>query len=174
LLAVRVGDRVVVTQLPQASRRGSLTRVSFRVTGIVHIGIDVYDEHLAVASLMDAQQISGGGDQVMGVEVQVKDIDRSDEVARAIERALVDRRTPRRTGSSSTASCSTAAGVTRGSMPAPRTSPLKDRRHRSAGRRRSVRVGRRGCSTSSDRPGELDSIIRVVGSELELSLDRYP
>ena len=89
LLAVRVGDRVVVTQRPQAQPAGHPPReYPFRVTGIVHIGIDAYDEHLAVASVMDAQQISGGGDQVMGVEFQVKDIDRSDEVARAIERAL--------------------------------------------------------------------------------------
>jgi ABC-type lipoprotein release transport system permease subunit len=49
---------------------------------------DVYDEHLAFASLAAGQQIVDRGDQVMGVEVNVKDIDRSDEVARAIEGAL--------------------------------------------------------------------------------------
>jgi lipoprotein-releasing system permease protein len=89
LLGVHTGDRVVVTHPPQTQPAGKPPReYPFRVTGIMHTEIDVYDDYLAFASLAAAQQIADRGDQVMGVEVKVKDIDRSDEVARAIERAL--------------------------------------------------------------------------------------
>lgn len=88
-LGVHTGDRVLVTVPPEAQPAGQPPReVPFRVVGILHTDIEAYDEHLALASLAAAQQIADGGDQVMGVEVKVKDIDRSDEVARAIERAL--------------------------------------------------------------------------------------
>jgi len=89
LLGVHTSDRVVVTHPPQTQPAGKTPReYPFRVIGIMHTGLDVYDQHLAFASLAAAQQILDHGDQVMGVEVKVKDIDSSDEVARAIERAL--------------------------------------------------------------------------------------
>lgn len=89
LLGVHTGDRVVVTPPPQTQSAGKPPReYPFRVIGIMHTDLDVYDQYLAFASLAAAQQILDRGDQVMGVEVKVKDIDRSDEVARAIERAL--------------------------------------------------------------------------------------
>ena len=89
LLGVHTGDRVVVTLPPQTQSAGKPPReYPFRVIGIMHTDLDVYDQYLAFASLAAAQQILDRGDQVMGVEVKVKDIDHSDEVARAIERAL--------------------------------------------------------------------------------------
>jgi lipoprotein-releasing system permease protein len=86
-LGVHTGDRVMVMVPSQASGQPP-REYPFRVTGILHTGFDAHDEHLALASLAAVEQLAGQGDQVMGVEVRVKDIDRSDEVARAIERAL--------------------------------------------------------------------------------------
>jgi lipoprotein-releasing system permease protein len=89
LLGVHTGDRVVVTHPPQTQPAGKPPReYPFHVIGIMHTDLDAYDQYLAFTSLAAAQQILDRGDQVMGVEVKVQDIDRSDEVARAIERAL--------------------------------------------------------------------------------------
>jgi len=89
-LRVRIGDRVAVTlTLGAAQPAGRPPRqYPFRVAGVLHTELPEYDQHLALASLAVAQQITGRGDQVMGIEVKVKDIDRSDKVAREIERAL--------------------------------------------------------------------------------------
>jgi lipoprotein-releasing system permease protein len=88
-LGVHTGDRVTVMAPSQMPASGQPPHESpFRVTGILHTGFDAYDEHLALVSLAAAQQIMERGDQVTGVEVKVKDIDRSDEVARAIDRAI--------------------------------------------------------------------------------------
>jgi lipoprotein-releasing system permease protein len=89
-LRVGPGDRVVVTIPPRGAEPvGQASReYPFRVTGILHTEIAEYDQRLAMTSLAAAQQIVGRGDQVMGVEAKVKDVDRSDKVAREIERAL--------------------------------------------------------------------------------------
>lgn len=89
-LQVRIGDRVAVTIPPPAAQPAGRPphEYPFRVTGILHTEIPEYDQRLALASLAVAQQIVGRGDQVMGIEVRVKDVDRSDQVAREIERAL--------------------------------------------------------------------------------------
>ena len=88
-LRVRAGDRVVLTARADDSQPGGQPReYPFRVTGIFHTAIDEYDQRLAVAALASAQQVVYRRDQVLGIELKVKDIEQSDKVARAVERAL--------------------------------------------------------------------------------------
>ncbi len=60
----------------------------FRVTGIFYSGFDEYDRRLMYTSLKDTQDLVGRGDQVMGVEMKVKDVDRAEEIAAKLEKAL--------------------------------------------------------------------------------------
>jgi lipoprotein-releasing system permease protein len=60
----------------------------FRVTGIFYSGFDEYDRRLMYTSLQDTQDLVGRGDQVMGVEMKVKDVDRAEAIARKLEKAL--------------------------------------------------------------------------------------
>lgn len=60
----------------------------FRVTGIFYSGFDEYDRRLMYTSLADTQELVGRGDQVMGVELKVKDVDRASEIAEALEEKL--------------------------------------------------------------------------------------
>ena len=60
----------------------------FRVTGIFYSGFDEYDRRLMYTSLHDTQELVGRGDQVMGVEMKVKDVDRAEEIAAHLEKAL--------------------------------------------------------------------------------------
>jgi len=60
----------------------------FRVTGIFYSGFDEYDRRLMYTSLADTQELVGRGDQVMGVEMKVKDVDRAEEIANKLEEKL--------------------------------------------------------------------------------------
>ena len=60
----------------------------FRVTGIFYSGFDEYDRRLMYTSLADTQELVGRGDQVMGVEMKVKDVDRAEEIADRLEEKL--------------------------------------------------------------------------------------
>jgi lipoprotein-releasing system permease protein len=60
----------------------------FKVTGIFYSGFDEYDRRLMYTSLQDTQDLVGRGDQVMGVEMKVKDVDRAEEIAEKLEKAL--------------------------------------------------------------------------------------
>jgi lipoprotein-releasing system permease protein len=60
----------------------------FRVSGIFYSGFDEYDRRLMYTALRDTQELVGRGDQVMGVELKVKDVDRAKEIARKLEHAL--------------------------------------------------------------------------------------
>ena len=60
----------------------------FRVTGIFYSGFDEYDRRLMYTALQDTQDLVGRGDQVMGVELKVKDVDRAQDIAEALEREL--------------------------------------------------------------------------------------
>src|SRR6185503_9284911 len=51
-------------------------------------GFDEYDRRLMYTSLRDTQELVGRGDQVMGVEMKVKDVDRASEIAAKLEKAL--------------------------------------------------------------------------------------
>lgn len=60
----------------------------FTVTGIFYSGFDEYDKRLMYTSLVDTQELLGQGDRVMGVELKVQDVDRADQIARRLEKAL--------------------------------------------------------------------------------------
>lgn len=60
----------------------------FRVTGIFYSGFDEYDRRLMYTSLKDTQDLVGRGDQVMGVELKVKDVGRASDIAEALEQEL--------------------------------------------------------------------------------------
>jgi lipoprotein-releasing system permease protein len=94
-LKAKVGDDVtVVVPLSnidfdtwRAKSSAPRTR-KFRVTGIFYSGFDEYDRRLMYTALQDTQDLVGRGDQVMGVEMKVKDVDRAEEIARELEKAL--------------------------------------------------------------------------------------
>ena len=60
----------------------------FRIAGIFYSGFDEYDRRLMYTALGDSQDLDGRGDQVMGVEMKVKDVDRAAEIAEKLEHAL--------------------------------------------------------------------------------------
>lgn len=60
----------------------------FKVTGIFYSGFDEYDRRLMYTALGDTQELVGRGDQVMGVELKVRDVDRAEEIAQKLEKAL--------------------------------------------------------------------------------------
>lgn len=60
----------------------------FRVTGIFYSGFDEYDRRLMYTSLADTQELVGRGDQVMGVELKVRDVDRARDIADKLEDKL--------------------------------------------------------------------------------------
>jgi lipoprotein-releasing system permease protein len=60
----------------------------FTVTGIFYSGFDEYDRRLMYASLTEAEELQGRGDQVMGVELKVRDVERAEAIAHKLERAL--------------------------------------------------------------------------------------
>jgi lipoprotein-releasing system permease protein len=94
-LKAKVGDDVtVVVPLSnidfdtwRAKSSAPRTR-KFRVTGIFYSGFDEYDRRLMYTSLHDTQELVGRGDQVMGVELKVKNVDRASEIAEKLEHAL--------------------------------------------------------------------------------------
>ena len=49
---------------------------------------DEYDNRLAIAGVPGLQALIGRGDEVMGIEMTVKDLDRSSEIARTLEKSL--------------------------------------------------------------------------------------
>jgi lipoprotein-releasing system permease protein len=60
----------------------------FRVTGIFYSGFAEYDTRLMYTALKDIQDLVGRGDQVMGVELKVKDVGRASEIAERLELEL--------------------------------------------------------------------------------------
>jgi lipoprotein-releasing system permease protein len=60
----------------------------FTVTGIFYSGFDEYDRRLMYTSLTDTQDLLGRGDQVLGVELKVKEVGRAEDIARNLEKAL--------------------------------------------------------------------------------------
>jgi lipoprotein-releasing system permease protein len=94
-LKAKVGDDVTVV-VPLSNidfdtwrAKSSAPRTRrFRVTGIFYSGFDEYDRRLMYTSLRDTQELIGRGDQVMGVEMKVKDVDRAKSIATRLEKAL--------------------------------------------------------------------------------------
>jgi lipoprotein-releasing system permease protein len=94
-LKAKVGDDVTVVvplsnmDLETARAKSPAPRtLKFRVTGIFYSGFDEYDRRLLYTSLIYSQDLVGRGDQVMGVELKVKDVDRAETIARKLEKAL--------------------------------------------------------------------------------------
>jgi lipoprotein-releasing system permease protein len=94
-LKAKVGDDVTVVvplsnidwDTYRAKSSAPRTR-KFRVSGIFYSGFDEYDRRLMYTSLADTQELVGRGDQVMGVEMKVKDVDRAETIAEKLEKAL--------------------------------------------------------------------------------------
>lgn len=60
----------------------------FRVTGIFYSGFDEYDRRLMYIHIDEAKDLLDWGDQVMGVELKVADVDRAGEIADALDAEL--------------------------------------------------------------------------------------
>ena len=94
-LRAKVGDTLTVV-VPLSSidldtwrAKSSAPRTrKFTITGIFYSGFDEYDRRLMYASLLETQELWGRGDQVMGVELKVRDVDRAEAIAHKLERAL--------------------------------------------------------------------------------------
>jgi lipoprotein-releasing system permease protein len=85
----KVGDTVLIT-----SPQGELTPLGlipkfqyFRVAGIFHSGFYQYDSSMAFTSLGDAQRLFGEPDIVSIISFKVDDLNRADQIGRAIELA---------------------------------------------------------------------------------------
>lgn len=95
-LGAKIGDDVMVT-LPAdrdpllvdtpADNPKARTK-TFRVAALFHMEFDQYDDHMAVTALPAGQALVGRGDQVMGIEMAVEDVERAGDVAKAVEKAL--------------------------------------------------------------------------------------
>jgi len=94
-LKAKMGDEVTVvvplSNIDWDSWRANATAPrtkKFRIAGIFYSGFDEYDRRLMYTSLTDSQDLDGRGDQVMGVEMKVRDVDRAPEIAEKLEKAL--------------------------------------------------------------------------------------
>jgi len=94
-LKAKIGDAVTVV-VPLSNidfdtwrAKASAPRTRrFTVTGIFYSGFDEYDRRLMYASLTEVEELQGRGDQVMGVELKVRDVDRAEAIAQKLEKAL--------------------------------------------------------------------------------------
>jgi len=94
-LGARLGDSLTVVipfsnldfETMRATTSSPRTR-KFRVAGIFYSGFDEYDRRLMYASLAETQALAGRGDQVMGVELKVADVDRAAEIAARLQAKL--------------------------------------------------------------------------------------
>ena len=87
-LGVRIGDPVTLTPTANPYRQVAGAPKQFRVSGTFHVAFDAYDGGLAYASVPAVQDLLGVGDEVLGVELAVTDLDRSATVVKAIDHAL--------------------------------------------------------------------------------------
>jgi lipoprotein-releasing system permease protein len=94
-LDVQLGDRVKVispltgidTSLVRAGTHSPKSR-DFKVIGIFQAGFQEYDSRLIYVDLYEAQAFQNQGDTVVGVEMTLRDIDKSEDVALRLEREL--------------------------------------------------------------------------------------
>ena len=94
-IKAKVGDQVTVVvplsnldfETMRAKTSAPHTR-RFVVTGIFYSGFDEYDRRLMYTSLKDTQELVGRDDQVMGVEMKVRDVDEASDIAERLEKAL--------------------------------------------------------------------------------------
>ena len=96
-LKAKVGDIVtVVAPLStididtMETKGGAPDTRKFVVKGIFYSGFDEYDRRLMYISLKEAQELMGGADEVMGVELKVSNVDHAAAIAGKLRRALRD------------------------------------------------------------------------------------
>ncbi len=90
-LRVKLGDRLrlIVPSSDfglgsQPAGGGDGSSREFRVAGIFHAGFDEYDRRLAYVNMRDAQALLGMGDNVLGVEMRVRDVDAAPKTAKQL------------------------------------------------------------------------------------------
>jgi lipoprotein-releasing system permease protein len=85
-LHVKLGDRVRLvspkTDLDPAA--GQLASREFRLAGIFYTGFQEYDSRLVYISVADAQDYTGSGDRVTGVELKLDDLDQAPATAKSL------------------------------------------------------------------------------------------
>jgi lipoprotein-releasing system permease protein len=94
-LKAGVGDELTVVaplssvNVSDFTSRGTAPKSQrFQVAGIFYSGFDEYDRRLMYITLEDAMELWGQGDQVLGVELKIADVDRADKIARKLEDKL--------------------------------------------------------------------------------------
>ncbi len=89
-LNLRLGDRInVVSPMGNITPLGMIPRMKpFRIAGIFNTGMFEYDSTLAYVSLTQAQAFFDLGDTVTGIQLKVRDVYHTGELAVAINRLL--------------------------------------------------------------------------------------
>ena len=89
-LGLYLGETVdVISPMGNITPLGMMPKLNrFRITGIFNTGMFEYDSTLAYVSLREAQQFLGLGDVVTGLQLRVRDVYKTDELAQRINREL--------------------------------------------------------------------------------------
>lgn len=89
-LQVRVGDRVVlIVARGNVTPAGILPRMrSFRVAGIVSVGMYEYDHRIAMASMQDAARLLQMGESISGIRLRLSDPFAARRLVREVALAL--------------------------------------------------------------------------------------
>ncbi|TSK03854.1 lipoprotein-releasing ABC transporter permease subunit [Geomonas oryzae] len=89
-LGLILGDTVdVISPMGNITPLGMMPKLNrFRITGIFNTGMFEYDSTLAYVSLKEAQQFLGLGDVVTGIQLKVRDVYKTGELAQAIDKEL--------------------------------------------------------------------------------------
>ncbi|MBU5638249.1 lipoprotein-releasing ABC transporter permease subunit [Geomonas sp. Red69] len=89
-LGLFLGDTVdVISPMGNITPLGMMPKLNrFRITGIFNTGMFEYDSTLAYVSLKEAQQFLGLGDVVTGIQLKVRDVYKTGELAGRIDREL--------------------------------------------------------------------------------------
>lgn len=94
-LKVKVGEAVTVV-VPMSNVDFETWRPTaaaprtrrFRIAGVFYSGFEEYDRRLMYTSLHEAQELTGWGDRVQGVELKVKDVSRAAHIAEKLSQKL--------------------------------------------------------------------------------------
>ncbi len=89
-LGVLTGDMInIVSPVAEIGPMGMLPKVKqFRVAAIFEIGMFEYDSNLALTLMKPVQEFFGLGDDISGIEMRLRDIDKAPEVRRRLQEKL--------------------------------------------------------------------------------------
>ena len=89
-LGLYLGETVdVISPMGNITPLGMMPKLNrFRITGIFNTGMFEYDSTLAYVSLREAQQFLGLGDVVTGLQLRVRDVYKTGELAQSINQEL--------------------------------------------------------------------------------------